>query len=124
MIQKLEKPDDLSSDLFDQIDQWKKITINKVEKAAERARHELIEMIDKRRTTATKQLEDVTNEIRRHREEENFLEDDIVRLRTKLNEIQKVLEQFTRKDTKRIIIATNDEIDWNRIIYIAEGEEI
>ncbi|CAM4759255.1 unnamed protein product [Rotaria magnacalcarata] len=124
MIQKLEKPDDLSSDLFDQIDQWKKITISKVKQAAERARHELIEMIDKRRTTATKQLEDVTNEIRSHREEENFLEDDIARLRTKLNEIQKVLEQFTRKDTRRTIIATNDEIDWNRIIYITEGEEI
>ncbi|CAF4422048.1 unnamed protein product, partial [Rotaria magnacalcarata] len=92
-------PDDLSSDLFDQIDQWKKITINKVEKAAESARHELIEMIDKQRTTVTKQLEAITNEIRTHREEENFLEDDIARLRAKLNEIQKVLEQFTRQDT-------------------------
>ncbi|CAF4005709.1 unnamed protein product, partial [Rotaria magnacalcarata] len=124
MIQKLEKPDDLSSDLFDQIDQWKKITINKVEKAAESARHELIEMIDKRRTTVTKQLEEITKEIRSYREEETFLEDDIARLRTKLNEIQKVLEQFTRQDTKRAIIATNDRIDWDRIIYIKEGPQI
>ncbi|CAF1087979.1 unnamed protein product [Rotaria magnacalcarata] len=124
MIQKLEKPDDLSSDLFDQIGQWKKITINKVEKAAESARHELIEMIDKRRTTVTKQLEEITKEIRSYREEETFLEDDIARLRTKLNEIQKVLEQFTRQDTKRAIIATNDRIDWDRIIYIKEGPQI
>ncbi|CAM4934307.1 unnamed protein product [Rotaria socialis] len=124
MIQKLEKPDDLSSDVFDQIDQWKKLTINKVKQAAERARHELIELLDKRRTAVTKQLEAITKEIRSHREEENFLEDDIARLRTKLNEIQKVLEQFTRKDTKKAIIATNDQIDWDRIIYIAKGEEI
>ncbi|CAM4933321.1 unnamed protein product [Rotaria socialis] len=124
MIQKLEKPDDLSSDVFDQIDQWKKLTINKVKQAAERARHELIELLDKRRAAVTKQLEAITKEIRSHREEENFLEDDIARLRTKLNEIQKVLEQFTRKDTKKAIIATNDQIDWDRIIYIAKGEEI
>ncbi|CAF4587574.1 unnamed protein product [Rotaria socialis] len=124
MIQKLEKPDDLSSDVFDQIDQWKKLTINKVKQAAERARHELIELLDKRRAAVTKQLEAITKEIRSHREEENFLEDDIARLRTKLNDIQKVLGQFTRKDTKRTIIATNDQIDWDRIIYIAKGEEI
>ncbi|CAF3366472.1 unnamed protein product [Rotaria socialis] len=124
IIQRLENPDDLSYDLFDQIDQWKKITISKVKNAAARARHDLIELIDKRRTAVTKQLEAIAKEIRSHRDEENFLEDDIARLRTKLNEIQKVLEQFTRKDTKRAIIATNDQIDWDRIIHIQGKHKI
>ncbi|CAF2089657.1 unnamed protein product [Rotaria magnacalcarata] len=124
IIQRLENPDDLSSDLFDQIDQWKKITISKVKNAAARARHDLIELIDKQRTTASTHLNAITKEIRSHRDEENFLEDDIVRLRTKLNKIQKVLEQFTRKDTKRAIIATNDQIDWDRIIHIQGKHKI
>ncbi|CAF4488183.1 unnamed protein product, partial [Rotaria magnacalcarata] len=81
-------------------------------------------MIDKRRTTVTKQLEEITKEIRSYREEETFLEDDIARLRTKLNEIQHVLEQFTRKDTESGIIVINDEIDWDQIIHIQGGHHI
>ncbi|CAF1593428.1 unnamed protein product [Rotaria magnacalcarata] len=96
----------------------------KVEKLAERGRHELIELIDKRRTTLAKQLQAISEEIRSYREEENFLEDDIARLRTKLNEIQHVLEQFTRKDTESGIIVINDEIDWDQIIHIQGGHHI
>ncbi|CAF3324301.1 unnamed protein product [Rotaria sp. Silwood2] len=117
-IQKLERSNYLSSDLFAQIEQWKKLTINKVEKAAERARNELIELIDKQKIKITNQLEPITKEIRCHREEETFVENDIDRLKEKLNEIQKIVEQFIRKDTNKTIIVDNDEIDWNRLIYI------
>ncbi|CAF4369090.1 unnamed protein product [Rotaria sordida] len=53
-IQKLDKSNSLSLDLFDQIEQWKITTIKKVEKAAERVHDELIKLIDKQRTTITK----------------------------------------------------------------------
>ncbi|CAF4634884.1 unnamed protein product, partial [Rotaria socialis] len=45
-IQKLEQPNYLSFNLFDQIEEWKKTTIRKVEKAAENAHHELTELIN------------------------------------------------------------------------------
>ncbi|CAF1594813.1 unnamed protein product [Rotaria magnacalcarata] len=122
-IQKLEKANHLSLDLFIQIEQWKKTTINKVEKAAERARHELSELIDKQRTTITKQLEPIAKEIHSRREEEYFVENDIDRLRIKINEIQRTVEQLNRKDTTKSIIVDNDQIDWNRIIYIREEQQ-
>ncbi|CAF3055268.1 unnamed protein product [Rotaria sp. Silwood2] len=123
-IQKLEKSNYLSLDLFDQIERWKKITINKVEKAAEKAHHELIKLIDKQRTTAINQLEPITKEIRCCREEENFLETDINRVRKKIDEVQEKLQQFFQKDTtKSIIIDNNDQIDWNRLIYIREEQQ-
>ncbi|CAF1539201.1 unnamed protein product, partial [Rotaria sp. Silwood1] len=117
-IQKLEKSNYLSSDLFDQIEQWKNTMINKVEKAAEKARDEFIKLIDEQRITITKQLEPITKEIRCLREEENFVEYDIDRLTQKINEIQHKLEQFIRKDINKTIIVDNDQIDWNRLIYI------
>ncbi|CAF4801901.1 unnamed protein product, partial [Rotaria sp. Silwood1] len=123
-IQKLEKSNYFSTDLFDQIEQWKKTTINKVEKAAERARHELIELIDKQKIIITKQLEPITKEIRCRREEENFVENDIDRIRRKINDIQQILEPFIQKDTNKIIIVDNDRIDWNRLIYIREPQNL
>ncbi|CAF1532742.1 unnamed protein product [Rotaria sordida] len=122
-IQKLEKSNILPSDLFDQIEQWKKTTIDKVEKAAERARHQLVELTDKQRSSITKQFEPITKEIRFRREEEDFLEKDIDRLKQKLNEIKQKLQQFTQKDTAKTIIVDNDQIDWNRIIHVREEQK-
>ncbi|CAF4580402.1 unnamed protein product [Rotaria sp. Silwood1] len=122
-IQKLEKSNYFSSDLFAQIEEWKKSTINKVEKAAERTHHNIIELINIQRIIITKQLEPITKEIRCHREKENFLENDIDRLRKKIHEIQHKLEQFIQKDTTITIIVDNKQIDWNRLIYIREEQQ-
>ncbi|CAF3233367.1 unnamed protein product [Rotaria sp. Silwood2] len=121
-IQKVEKSNYLSRDLFDQIEQWKKTTINKVKKAAEKAHHELIELIDKQRITITKQLQLITEEICCCREE-NFVENDIDRLRQKINELQQKLQQFTEKDKTKSVIVDNDQIDWNQLIYIREQQQ-
>ncbi|CAF1007495.1 unnamed protein product [Rotaria sordida] len=119
-MQKLEKSNYLSLDLFNQIEQWKKTAIKKVEKAADKVHHELIELIDKQRMIMTKQLEPITREIRSLRKEENFAEDDINRLRKKINEIQQKLKQFIEKDTNKSIIIDNNQIDWNHLICIRE----
>ncbi|CAF5102356.1 unnamed protein product, partial [Rotaria sp. Silwood1] len=105
-------------DIFDQIEQWKKTTINKIEKAAEKAQYQLIELIDKQRINVVKQLEPITKEILCRREEENFLENDIDRLRKKIDEIQQILQPFIQKDTNKSIIVDSDQIDWDRLIYI------
>ncbi|CAF2901325.1 unnamed protein product [Rotaria sp. Silwood2] len=74
--------------------------MKKVEKAVEGAHHELMELIDKQRVKIIKELEPITKEIRYHREEETFVENDIDRLTQKINEIQKILEQFIRQATQ------------------------
>ncbi|CAF3349810.1 unnamed protein product [Rotaria sp. Silwood2] len=122
-IQKLEKSNYSSSDLFVQIEQWKKSTIEKVEKAAEKAHHKLIELVDQQRIEIIKQLESITKEIRCLREEETFVENDIDRLKQKIDEIQQKLKRFNQKDTTKSIIVSNDQIDWNRLIYIQEQQE-
>ncbi|CAF3899885.1 unnamed protein product [Rotaria sp. Silwood1] len=122
-IQKLDKSNCLPLDLFNQIDKWKKITIEKIEKAAENAYYDLIELIDKQRTAIRKELASITKEIHSLREEENFVETDIDRLRQKINEIQQKIEQFTRNDTNKSLIIDNNQIDWNRIIYVRDKNQ-
>ncbi|CAF4799886.1 unnamed protein product, partial [Rotaria sp. Silwood2] len=119
-----EKSNYYSSDLFDQIEQWKKITIKKVKKAAKRAHHQLTQLIDKQRITLAKQIESITKEIRFRQEEENFVENDMVRLKQQINEFKQNLEDFTQKDKTKIIVIDSDQIDWNQIIHIREEQQL
>ncbi|CAF3792690.1 unnamed protein product [Rotaria sp. Silwood1] len=123
LIQKLEKSNYLSLHIFDQIEQWKQITINKVKKAADKAQHELTQLIENRKILIIKQLEPITKEIRSLREEENIVETDIDRLRKKINDMRQKLEEFTQKDTNNSIIFNDDHIDWNRLIYIGQEQQ-
>lgn len=117
-IQNLEESNNFSSDLFDQIEQWKKITIEKVEKTAARAYHELNELINQQKFEITKQLEPITQEIQTLRKEETFVETNIDRLRTELEEVQRRFEQHIQDISARKIIIDDHHIDWNRIIVI------
>ncbi|CAF1357798.1 unnamed protein product [Rotaria sordida] len=123
-IDKLEKSNYSSLDLFDRIEQWKKITINKVEEAAEKVRHKLIELIKKQRITIIQQLEPITKEIHRRQEEKHFLENGIDHFKQKINEIQQKFEYFCQQHIKKsIIIDNNNQIDWNQFIYIHEEQQ-
>ncbi|CAF3661219.1 unnamed protein product [Rotaria sp. Silwood1] len=122
-IQKLEKSNYLSSNLFAQIEQWKKITINKVERAAEKAHRQLIDLIDQKRTGITKQLELITKEVRSRREEETFVENDIDQLKQKIDKITQKLQKIIQKDQNQSIIVENNQIDWDRLIYVPEIQE-
>ncbi|CAF3501805.1 unnamed protein product [Rotaria socialis] len=119
-IQKLENSTALSSDLFIQIDQWKNSTIERVEKAARKASEDLTTSINRQRIKIKEQFERITTEIRQRREEDNFLENDIDLLVSKLNEIQGALQTLIQGDISKSIIVDNNKIDWNRIIYIKE----
>ncbi|CAF4803821.1 unnamed protein product [Rotaria sp. Silwood2] len=123
-IEKLEQSNYSSLDLFDQIEQWKKTTINKVEEAAEKARHKLIKLVEQQRVTTKQQLEPITKEIRCRQEEENFPENDIDHLKQKINEVKQKFEEFFQKHIKESIIIDNDnQIDWDRFIYIHEEQQ-
>ncbi|CAF3113148.1 unnamed protein product [Rotaria sp. Silwood2] len=122
-IQKLEKSNYSSLDLFAQIEQWKKTTINKVERAADKAQHELTDLIDNKRAAIAKQLELITKEIRSRQEEETFVENHIDQLKQEIDKIKQKLEKLIQKDKTQSIIVENNQIDWNRLIYIREIQD-
>ncbi|CAF3897703.1 unnamed protein product [Rotaria sp. Silwood2] len=111
-----------ASKLFDEIDRWKTVTIEKVHKAAEQVRDQLTQLLNREKDTLTQELGLMTKEIRDRRDEDDFDENDIEQLRQKLNQIQISLEQFIRLTTTKVIIVTNDRIDWNQFIYIEKED--
>lgn len=117
-IHKLDKLNHSSLHIFNRIEQWKQATISKVEKAAEKARHELSDLIDRKRVAITKQLEPISQEIRSRREEENIVENDIDRLKRKLGAIDQLIKQCLQKDIPKSIIVSNGQINWDQLIYI------
>ncbi|CAF4525085.1 unnamed protein product [Rotaria magnacalcarata] len=64
----------------------------------------------------------MTKEIRGRREEDNFDENDIERLRQTINQMKISLKQLIQPTKTKTIIVTNDRIDWNRLIYV-ENED-
>ncbi|CAF1013278.1 unnamed protein product [Rotaria magnacalcarata] len=123
-IQKLENSNQVPLDLFAQIEQWRKATIDKVEITAERARHELAELLDKKRKVMEKQLEPITKEIHVRRKDGDFVESHIHRLRQQIHGIQRLLQQYIGQNTtKTTVIIDNDQINWNRLISIRGDQQ-
>ncbi|CAF1214135.1 unnamed protein product [Rotaria sordida] len=111
-----------ASELFDEIDRWETVTIEKVHKAAERVRHQLTQLLTQEKASLTNDFGTMTKEIRNRRDEDAFDENDIERLHRKINQIQISLKQFTGTTKTRAIIVANDQVDWNRFIYVDKKE--
>ncbi|CAF4341759.1 unnamed protein product [Rotaria sp. Silwood2] len=60
----------------------------------------------------------MTKEIRNRRKELNFDENDIERLQQKLNQIEILVNRLVRSTETNAAIVTNDQINWNRVIYV------
>ncbi|CAF1295605.1 unnamed protein product [Rotaria sp. Silwood1] len=109
-------------ELFDEIDRWETVTTEKVHKAAERARHQLTELLAQEKDALTKDFGIMTKEIRDRRDETNFDESDIERLQQKIDQIQISLQQVIRPTIITSIIRTNDQVDWDRFIYVEKED--
>ncbi|CAF4836259.1 unnamed protein product [Rotaria sp. Silwood1] len=117
-INRKNQSNDCASKLFDEINRWETVTIEKIHKSAEQARDQLTQILTQEKDKLIQELGIMKKEICDRRDEDDFDENDIERLRQKLNQIQISLEQFIRSTTTKVIIVTNNQIDWNRFIYI------
>ncbi len=119
-IDQTEESHDSADDLFVQIDQWEETTIEKVRQAADKVRQDLTQMIASEKETLTKEFESLTAEIRLRQEEEDFAEDIVKDLQQRINELRDSYEDLGRSSEKQMMIVENDQIDWNRMIYVHE----
>ncbi len=102
-------PNYSADDLFSQIDQWEKTTINKIHKVAQNVREKLNDLINFERETFTKQFESLTTEVRHRREEEDFDENNI-------EQLQQSVQQLNQPNKNNLIVAKNDQINSAEII--------
>ncbi|CAF2861439.1 unnamed protein product [Rotaria sp. Silwood2] len=117
-INLVNQPNTSALELFGEIDRWETEAYKKVHKAAEKARHQLTQLLIDGKDIWKKDFEILTKEIRNRQEEIDFDENDIERLRQKINEIQTSLNQMSQPTKTKAVIVTKDQIDWNRVIYV------
>ncbi|CAF3343330.1 unnamed protein product [Rotaria sp. Silwood2] len=114
-IHSVKQPNIVSDDLCAQIDDWETSTIVKIKKAAQLARHQVIQLFSQETQSLTENLGTVADEIRTVLKEDSFAEDDIERLQLNLNQLRKSLDQQSQTENVKLII--DNRIDWNRLIY-------
>ncbi|CAF5034017.1 unnamed protein product, partial [Rotaria sp. Silwood1] len=117
-INKINPPNTTGSELFGEIDRWETEIYEKVHQAAEKVRHQLTKLLTEGKDTLKNDFEIMTKEIRDRRKELDFNENDIERLQQRLNQIQISVNRLVRSTETKAVIVTNDQINWNRIIYV------
>lgn len=105
------------SSIFSQIDEWQRVNIERITRAADTARQQAVELLRRKKIEIMKGIESVNVEIRTRQGTGDFIEDDIERLRKNLNRLQQDLDQFNRRPVE-LRTRKNDQIDWNNMIYI------
>ena len=105
------------SSLFSQIDEWQRVNIEKISRAADTARQQAIELMRRKKIDIMKGIDTINIEIRTRQGTGDFIEDDVERLRRNINRLQQDLDQFNRRPVE-LRMKKTDQMDWNNLISI------
>ena len=113
---------DQKSPLLEQIDQWKRNTIAKVEQVAARVRQQTIELLNGKQAKINEEFRSFSQELIELRESENYVEHDLERLKEKIKQLKKDIRQSTQPINILLHTDQSDKIQWESLIYIEEKQ--
>ncbi|CAF3174185.1 unnamed protein product [Rotaria socialis] len=122
-IDKLTRQNKIHDDIFSEIDRWETRMIKKIQQVAEKVRRQIIELVSQGTETLNDELKALTKDIRRCRQEDDFVEEDIENLRQKIYELQSSFEKTTVSNDIEVI-ERKDPIKWNRMIYARKRQQM
>ena len=117
-INKASQNKNARSPLYAQIDEWQRTTIEKVMAVAEQARQQVTEILNSKRIEITSQFETLSQELIQRKESENFVENDIARLKQKIQQLNQDLNSLTQPPAIEFHTEQSDQIAWDRLIYV------
>jgi len=120
-ITKATQQKDINSPLLSQIDQWQKVTIEKVKQAADQARQHVIQILDSKRVEITSDFEKFSKELIQLRETEDFVEQDLKRLKKTIDQINQDVKKLAQPSEIELHVDESQEIQWNRLIYVVDN---
>ena len=109
---------DLKNSLLAQIDQWQSLTIQKVKQVTDEIRQQVNQMWSDEQQKMKGKLQGVIDELRKRKEEDNFAENDLTRLKNYINELQQELEKLRHHTPFELHVKSSEHIEWNRLIYL------
>jgi len=108
------------SPLIARIDEWEKMTIDKVKQAADRTRQQTDRLLNSKRMKITTEFKTFSEELAHLKETENFVEHDLIRLKQMIDNFYQDLQQVTQTPMIELHTEQSDRIDWNRFIFVEE----
>jgi len=123
LLQELSEKDQinhLQTTLCSQIDQWEKITLEKVRCAAKKTRDDVIQLLNDKINGVENEFDNVTKQLRALEEMKNFVEDDLTYLNNNIHKLEKQLRQITEHPSVTLNKEENDQIEWTSVIYATD----
>jgi len=119
-IKKATQHKDSHNPLLAQIDDWEKMMIEKVKIVAENTRQQVTQLVNSKRTKLSDDFKRFSQELTNLKETENFVEDDLTRLKSMIHEFNYELKHLTKPVTVELHTELSDQIVWNQLIYVKE----
>jgi len=111
---------DYQSPVLATIDEWEKATIEKVKKAAEQARRQVVTILNTKRVEIPNEFKKLTEELVQRKESEDFVEHDLTRLKEKLRQLDENVKELAYPPAIVLNTKLSDQISWQRLIYVQE----
>ncbi|CAF4142535.1 unnamed protein product [Rotaria magnacalcarata] len=109
--------------ITEKIDEWERITTEKVKQVAEMAKKQVLRIINSKQEEITIRFHNLSQELKERRVKKSVVEQDIARLRQEIDQIKKDLTKLAQTPTIELNMKQNDEIKWDRMIYVEEKSE-
>ena len=103
-----------------QIDQWQRKTIQQVNQAAEFARQQVNQIASMKWEKIHGQFRMISHELKRLRDTEYFVQENLARLRNEIDLLNDVVTQSIQLPPIELNMSQSDKILWNRMIYVEE----
>lgn len=114
------KLDDQQSPVIEEINNWEKITIEKVKKAAAEARQQAVQSLNAGRIKIHNEFKTFSQQLAGLQESEDYVEHDLERLNKLIGQFKLDVEQSTQPTTIKLHTEQGDQINWKSLIYIEE----
>ncbi|CAF1047568.1 unnamed protein product [Adineta steineri] len=114
------KPNNSINPLIEEINEWEKITIEKVRQTAEYVRQQASQLMSSKSVEITNEFKGFSDELADLKETEDYIEPDLRRLKQKIHQFNVDMTQLSQGTRLELNREESKRINWNRMIYVQE----
>ncbi|CAF1206911.1 unnamed protein product [Adineta steineri] len=119
-INKATKENNANNPVFEAINAWEKMTIEKVRQTAEYVRQQANQLMNSKSMEITNEFKGFFKELSHLKETEDYVEHDLTRLKQKIDQFNEDLAPLFQGTLTEINKEESEKINWDRIIYVQE----
>ena len=105
-----------------EIDAWERETIQRIQKIAKNARNNVNELMMEHMNKIANRFEQTSVQMQQQQKEGVYLETDIERLSNQLDQLKNDIKHANEKI--RVDFSQSNNIQWDTLLYIVEGESL